>query len=143
MEFILGILLSLITFLPGSAIAAVIGALFIQFGTNKILGFTPYYGRSWFISFCHQIIMVILSLIFGFIILVTASDKNLVAAIAVNSLFVISLFFLQSAITYNLLKYEYMTYKDSLKIMGIVYGLILIIVAALGIPWLTIMYMEI
>jgi hypothetical protein len=83
--------------------------------------------------------MVILSLIFGFIILVTASDKNLVAAIAVNSLFVISLFFLQSAITYDLLKYEYMTYKDSLKIMGIVYGLILIIVAALGIPWLTIM----
>jgi hypothetical protein len=142
MDLIVGIIVAFVLSLPGSAVGAIIGALFIQFGTNKIVGFTPNYGRSWVISFCHQISTMTFGLIFGSYFWNENIDNTNITGKAISYLiFLIIVFFMQSSITYGLLKYENKRFLDSLKIMGIVYGLILLIAIVLVVPLSLIAYM--
>ena len=118
---------SLVGIVFGCTISAVIGALFVQFGTNKILGFTPSYPKAWIISFFHQIV--------GLTINVAVSTTQL-EGIGIPLLIgvIISTFFAQSGITYTMINYENKTFKNALKIMGVIWGLIVLILLILGIP---------
>jgi hypothetical protein len=118
---------SLVGIVFGCTISAVIGALFVQFGTNKILGFTPSYPKAWIISFFHQIV--------GLAINVAVSTTQL-EGIGIPLLIgvIISTFFAQSGITYTMINYENKTFKNALKIMGVIWGLIVLILLILGIP---------
>jgi hypothetical protein len=118
---------SLVGIVFGCTISAVIGALFVQFGTNKILGFTPSYPKAWIISFFHQIV--------GLAINVAVSTTQL-EGIGIPLLIgvIISTFFAQSGITYAMINYENKTFKNALKIMGVIWGLVVLIILMLGIP---------
>jgi hypothetical protein len=128
---------SLVGIVFGCTISAVIGALFVQFGTNKILGFTPSYPKAWIISFFHQIVGLAINFhqIVGLAINVAVSTTQL-EGIGIPLLIgvIISTFFAQSGITYAMINYENKTFKNALKIMGVIWGLVVLIILMLGIP---------
>jgi hypothetical protein len=131
----------------GSAISAIVGALFVMFAANKILGFSPSYGKSWLISFFHQIVVTGINIFANILFLnetsggffkklaaTSYSSNSLLAGITITLGLIITIFLSQAGITYAMINYNNKTYGNALKMMGIIWGLIALIVLILGIP---------
>jgi hypothetical protein len=130
-----------------SAIAAVIGALFIMFASKWVLGFSPNYGQSWLISFFHQIAATVINITANLMFLnestggffkklaaTSFSSNSLLAGITIMLAITITIFLAQSGITYKMINYENKSFGNSLKIMGIIWGIILLIILSIGLP---------
>jgi hypothetical protein len=136
MELIFGFIVLNIAVLPAAGMAGAFGAPLILFGANRILGFSPHFGRCYVISFCHHLITFVFIFFFApnFGKGADLSSVNSTGMILFYLLVFSIVFLMQTSTTYALLKYENKTYKDSLKIMGLVWVLTGLVCLALSIP---------
>jgi hypothetical protein len=138
---------SLVGIIFGCTISAVVGALLVMFGAKRILGFSPSYPRAWIISFFHQIISTVINIVANLMFLsegsggffkklaaTTFSTNSLLAGILIMLGLAISVFFAQAGVVYAMINYENKTFKNALKVMGVIWGLIALILIIIAVP---------